>query len=309
MQAALSATCTHETKRGIKMTSTNKAFSAAAKSGTTVWAAGAYDALSAKLIEEAGFPAIMTTGFGVSASHLGQPDMELYTMSENLDVVSKVVDAVKTPVIADTDTGYGSAINVMRTVRKFERAGVAAMIFEDQVSPKRCPCVASVIEIVSIDAGAARIRAAVSARTNPDTIIVARTDSTDGEDAAKRGKAYVEAGADLIQPISKCFSDFDGLARFREAVGVPLSLQILGWLESDLTKDQIEQVAGLAVFPLVPLMTAMMALRENLKVLVAEKSSRNLPRDVTSMDSFRAMIGFGELEALQDEYLTDYDPD
>ena len=291
------------------MTNANTNFSAAAKSGATVWAAGAYDALSAKLIEEAGFPAIMTTGFGVSASHLGQPDMELYTMSENLGVVSKVVDAVKTPVIADTDTGYGSAVNVMRTVRKFERAGVAAMIFEDQVSPKRCPCAASVIEIVSINAGAARIAAAVSARENPDTVIVARTDATDEDDAAKRGKAYVEAGADLIQPISKCFSSFEGLAKFRDAVGVPLSLQILGWLESDLSKEQIEQIAGLAVFPLVPLMTATMALRENLKTLVAEKNSSNLPRGVTTMDDFRSMIGFGEMEALQDQYLTDYEPD
>ena len=109
------------------------------EAGRTVWSAGAYDALSALLIEEAGFPSIMTTGFGISASHLGQPDMELYTMSENLDVVAKIIDVVSIPVIADTDTGYGNAINVIRTVREFERAGVAAMIFEDQESPKRCP--------------------------------------------------------------------------------------------------------------------------------------------------------------------------
>ena len=209
-------------------------FADSARAGRTVWAAGAYDALSARLIEEAGFTAAMTTGFGISASHLGQPDMELYTMSENLTVVGKIVDAVSIPVIADTDTGYGNAINVMRTVREFERAGVAAMIFEDQESPKRCPAAANEVEILTLEEGAAKIRAAAYARNSADTLIIARTDAMDEAEAIDRGQAYVDAGADLVQPISKCFSDFDGLARFREAVGVPLSLQLLGWLESDL---------------------------------------------------------------------------
>ena len=285
------------------MTTANKPFAEMLRSGRTVWAAGAYDALSAKLIEEAGFPALMTTGFGVSASHLGQPDLELYTMSENLDVVSKVVDSVDVPVIADTDTGYGNAINVMRTVREFERAGVSGMIFEDQESPKKCPCVADTIEILSLEEGAAKIRAAVSARCNPDTLIIARTDATTEDEAIQRGKAYAEAGADLIQPISKCFSDFAGLGRLREAVKVPLSLQILGWLEADLTSRQIEEVAGLAVFPLVPLMTATAALRANLRELVASKSTTRLPADVTSMADFKDLIGFKELESLQEKFL------
>ena len=273
------------------------------RAGSTVWAAGAYDALSAKLIEEAGFPAIMTTGFGVSASHLGQPDLELYTMSENLDVVTKVVDVVHVPVIADTDTGYGNAINVMRTVREFERAGVQAMIFEDQESPKRCPAAAEVVELLSIDEGQAKIRAAVSARSNQNTLIIARTDATTECEAAERGKAYVEAGADLVQPISRCFSNFEGLSSFREAVGVPLSLQILGWLESGLKASQIESIAGLAVFPLVPLMTATQALRANLRALAASKCSVGLPCGVTSMSEFKALIGFAELESLQQQFL------
>lgn len=273
------------------------------EAGRTVWSAGAYDALSALLIEEAGFPSIMTTGFGISASHLGQPDMELYTMSENLDVVAKIIDVVSIPVIADTDTGYGNAINVIRTVREFERAGVAAMIFEDQESPKRCPCVANQIEILSIEEGAAKIRAAVSARKSRDTLIIARTDAIDEFEAIERAQAYVEAGADLVQPISKCFSNFDGLARLREGAGVPLSLQILGWLETDLDRNHIEQVAGLAVFPLVALMTATEALRGNLKQLAASKSTTDLPHAVTSMDEFKSLIGFEKLEAMQEMFL------
>ncbi|MCY3793684.1 MAG: isocitrate lyase/PEP mutase family protein, partial [Gammaproteobacteria bacterium] len=221
-----------------------KGISEAAKANWTVWAAGAYDALSARLIEEAGFAAAMTTGFGVSASHLGQPDLELYTMSENLNVVGNIVDSVAIPVIADTDTGYGNAINVMRTVREFERAGVAGMIFEDQESPKRCPAAANRVELLPLQEGAAKIRAATHARRDEDVLIIARTDAMDEAEAVDRGQAYVEAGADLVQPISKCFSDFDGLVRFREAVRVPLSLQLLGWLETDLTPGQVEQVAG-----------------------------------------------------------------
>ena len=278
-------------------------FAEAARAGRTIWAAGAYDALSARLIEEAGFAALMTTGFGISASHLGQPDMELYTMSENLSVVGKVVDSVRIPVIADTDTGYGNAINVMRTVREFERAGVAGMIFEDQQSPKRCPAAANQVEILPLDEGVAKIRAAVHARNSADTLIIARTDAMDESEAVDRGQAYVEAGADLVQPISKCFSDFDGLARFREAVQVPLSLQLLGWLENDLAPDQVEQVAGLAVFPLVALMTASAALRANLGALAERHSSAQLPNGVETMGDFKAIVGFDELEAMQSRFL------
>ena len=276
---------------------------ASAKDGRTVWAAGAYDALSAKLIEEAGFAAAMTTGFGISASHLGQPDMELYTMSENLDVVGKIVQATSMPIIADADTGYGNAINLMRTVREFERAGVAGMIFEDQESPKRCPAAANQVEILPLEVGAAKISAAVHARASDDTLIIARTDATDEADAIERGQAYAEAGADLVQPISKCFTDFDSLARFREAVGVPLSLQLLGWLESDLSQEQVEQLAGLAVFPLVALMTATAALRTNLGALAGARSSAQLPNAVTSMADFKALIGFDALEAVQNRFL------
>ena len=286
------------------MNSKQKAqFARAAKAGQTVWAAGAYDALSARFIEEAGFAAAMTTGFGISASHLGQPDMELYTMSENLGVVGKIVDAVSIPVIADTDTGYGNAINVMRTVREFERAGVAGMIFEDQESPKRCPAAANQVEILPLEEGAAKIRAAAHARSSEETLIIARTDAMDESEAIKRAQAYVEAGADLVQPISKCFSDFDGLARFREAAGVPLSLQLLGWLENDLQPDQIEELAGLAVFPLVALMTASAALRANLGALAARHSSAQLPNGVTTMGDFKSVIGFDELEAMQSRFL------
>lgn len=273
------------------------------RAGDTLWAAGAFDALSAKLAEQAGFEVLMSTGFGVSASHLGMPDVELYTMTENLGVVSRMIDAVGVPLIADTDTGYGNALNVQRTVRAFEKAGVLGMIFEDQEAPKRCPAAAGRIEIITPAEHAAKIRAAVEARCDPNTLIIARTDATTEEDAVARGKLYAAAGADLIQPISRCFHDIDGLRRLREAVGVPLSLQILGWLEADLSPTEIEEVAGLAVFPLVALMSATEAMRQNLSALCKSHMTNKIPHPVTSMGDFKELIGFAHAEAAQDRFL------
>lgn len=271
----------------------------------TVWAAGAFDALSALYIQKAGFDAVMTSGFGVSASFLGMPDAELYTMSENLTVVRNVANVVNIPLIADIDTGYGNAINAMRTVREFEAAGCSAVIMEDQVSPKRCPICVGGVETISVDEAVGKISAAVEARTNPDMLIIARTDAATEEEAIHRGKAYVAAGADVIQPISKCFSSIEGLRAMREAVGVPLSLQILGWLERDLKPEEIESVAGMATFALVPLMTAAKAMEENLAELARTRNARNLPRPLAAHDPFIEFIGFKEIEARQLKYLPD----
>lgn len=273
------------------------------KKNGTVWAAGAFDALSARLIEEAGFDALLTSGYGISSSFLGEPDTEIYTMSENLTVTRNICNAVTIPVIADIDTGYGNPINAMRTMREFESAGASAVIMEDQVSPKRCPCSSLEIDIISMEEAVAKIRAVVSVRRNPETLIIARTDAVDPNEAMRRAKAYVAAGADIIQPISRCFKDIAGLRSMRKAAGVPLSLQLLGWLEKDLSQVEIEEVAGIATYPLVALMSATQAMRENLKVLSETKSSKKLPRSVISMNDFGDFIGFPRIDALQKKFM------
>ena len=121
-------------------------------SGSTAWFAGAQDALSALLVDQSAFDGVFTTGFGVSASLLGQPDMELYTLSENLGVVDHIANVVRKPIFADADTGYGNVLNIQRTVRAFEKAGVAALSIEDQLSPKRCPAAASALVTVPMAA-------------------------------------------------------------------------------------------------------------------------------------------------------------
>ena len=268
----------------------------------TVWSAGAYDALSAKMIEAAGFDALLTTGFGISASMLGQPDVELYTMTENLNVVRQIVAAVNIPVVADCDTGYGNAVNVMRTVREFEQAGVAALILEDQVVPKRCPAIANVVEVLPMNEGVAKIRAAVEARRDPDLVIIARTDAPTEAESLERMRAYVEAGADMVQPISKTFKDAAMLERLHRAAGVPVSLQVLGWLEN-LNPDELADLSGMATFPLVPLMTVAHALRTNLAALAATKTTRNLPLPRMEHMPFADLLGFEKIQDIQHRLL------
>lgn len=270
----------------------------------TIWIPGAYDALSARLVEEAGFEAVLMSGFGIAASLLGQPDTELYTMTENLGVLRNVTGVLGIPVMADGDTGYGNAINVMRTVREFEAAGVASITFEDQVSPKKCPAVSDQTEILPLEEGVAKIRAAVAARRDPDLTIIARTDAREPAEAIRRAKAYVAAGADAIKPISKCFTTLAGLQELRRECGVPLSVSVLGWMERDLAPDDIESLGGIATFPLAPLLTATAALRTNLRALRTSRSSRDLPVPPMPEMQFKRFIGFEEIERLEREFLT-----
>ena len=269
-------------------------------SGRTVWAAGIYDSLSARLAEEAGFDAVMTGGLGMTASLLGMPDFELLTLTENVGVVSRAAKAVSIPVIADIDTGYGNTVNVGRSVAEFRAAGAQAVIMEDQVSPKRCAACVDETELIPVDEAAAKIRAAREAAGDA-VIVIARTDSFDPPEAIARAQAYVAAGADIIQPVSKCFSDHAGLAELRQRAGVPLSIQILGWLET-LSADEVEQVAGIATFSLVALMTTSAALRENLTALRQARSTAALPRPRTALGAFNEFIGFDALLEEQQKF-------
>lgn len=271
-------------------------------SGATVWFAGAQDALSALLVDQSPFDGIFTTGFGISASLLGQPDMELYTLSENLGVVDHIANVVRKPIFADADTGYGNVLNTQRTVRAFEKAGVAALSIEDQISPKRCPAATTVSTTVSVSDAVARIRAAVDARRDPDLLIVARTDVMDANEALDRAARFAEAGADLIQPISRTFSSHADLVRLREACGRPLSLQLMeGTWMADLTRAQIESVAGLATYPIVGLLSIVQTLRANLDALARHRGepTHHLPAPRATMAEFKQLIGWHALEQRQ----------
>ena len=271
-------------------------------SGATVWFAGAQDALSALLVDQSPFDGVFTTGFGISAALLGQPDMELYTLSENLGVVDHIANVVGKPIFADADTGYGNVLNTQRTVRAFEKAGVAALSIEDQISPKRCPAAATVSITVPLAEAVARIHAAVDARRDPNLLIVARTDVMDAGEALDRAARFAEAGADLIQPISRTFSSHADLVKLREACGRPLSLQLLeGTWTADLSRAQIESVAGLATYPIVGLLSIVQTLRANLDALARHRGEplQQLPAPRATMAEFKQLIGWHALEQRQ----------
>ncbi len=163
-------------------------------------APGAYDGFSARLIEAAGFSTVYMTGAGTAASHLGQPDLGLATMTEMAAHARHLAACVSLPLIADADTGYGNVLNVVRTVREYERAGVAGLHLEDQVAPKKCGHIAGK-QVIPAREFADKIRAASEYRTDPDLVIIARTDAravTGLDDAIERGNLYAEAGADVI---------------------------------------------------------------------------------------------------------------
>ena len=168
------------------------------RGGNLTIAPGAYDCITARAITQAGFPAVYMTGAGTAAA-LGYPDYGLITMSEMADNAGRIADTVDVPVIADADTGYGNELNATRTVREYERRGVAGLHIEDQAFPKRCGHLDNKV-VISLDEYLAKIKAAVAARRDPDFVIIARTDSRAAfgfEEAIRRANAALAVGADM----------------------------------------------------------------------------------------------------------------
>ena len=163
-------------------------------------APGAYDCLTARIIQQAGFPAVYMTGAGTSVARLGYPDLALATMSEMVANASDIVATVDVPVIADADTGYGGILNIQRTIRQYQQCGVAAVHIEDQEFPKRCGHLDDK-RVIPADEMTPKIRAAVDARTDPDFVLIVRTDAlavTGWDDTLRRCEKYIAAGADVL---------------------------------------------------------------------------------------------------------------
>jgi len=262
----------------------------------------AYDALSARVIESVGFKVVATSGFSIAASLLGKPDAGLLTFTENLSTVRNIINAVNVPVIADIDTGYGNAINVIRTVEEFERAGVAAVLLEDQLEPKKCP-VGHEVETISTDEMVGKIEAAVSARRNPHFLIVARTDAK-GDEAIKRGKVYLEAGADMIKPGNKCFKTLEEIKHFANEFPGKSYISVVAWMEQSLRLQDIVK-AGVKVvsFPLFSVLSTTKSLFEGIRYL-KENEWTPIPNDRTypTNDFFR-FIGMEDIIEKEKRYL------
>ena len=191
-----------------------------------ILAPGAYDAATAKLIEHAGFKIIGTTGAGIAGSLLAAPDVGMVTRSQSVAVHRNMVAATNIPIIADADTGFGNALSVMRTVKEFETAGVAGIILEDQVEPKRCGILKGK-EVVSMDEMVGKVRAAIEARDDPDFVIIARTDSVSIQgidEAIKRANAYAAAGADMVKTGEGAGLPRNNVEQFVRSVKAPVHI-------------------------------------------------------------------------------------
>ena len=273
-------------------------------------APGAYDALSARLIAQAGFPAVYMTGFGTAASVLGQPDVGLLTMSEMVSRAAAIAAVIASvagdlPLIADADTGYGNPINVRRTIREYERAGVAGLHIEDQVWPKKCGHMEGK-QVIPMDEMVQKIRAAVDARQDPDFVIIARTDANAVhglEDAIRRGKAYHEAGADVIFiEAPRSMTELRSIAQ--AFPGVPL---LFNWAESGKTPPlPLEEIRTLGfklvIFPVSLLFAAMYSMIGLLEVLKQGQTPASYSSQMVTFSQFTDHIGLPDIQALEKRY-------
>jgi len=274
---------------------------------TPVLAPGVYDALGARLVEEAGFDAVYMTGFGTAASLLGRPDVGLVTMGEMVDNARRITRACDVPVIADADTGYGNAINVVRTVQEYEQAGVAAIHLEDQVAPKKCGHMEGK-QVVSTDEMLTKIRAATAARESSEFVIIARTDAraVEGLPAAlDRARRYREAGADvLFVEAATTEEEIETVAA--ELAGVPL---LFNWAEGGKTPpvpyDRLRDLGfAIVIYPLSVLLTATASIRAALAEIAAAGTPIPIMDRLPRFAEFLEFIGLPEINELEQQFLS-----
>ncbi|MCR4440745.1 MAG: oxaloacetate decarboxylase [Peptococcaceae bacterium] len=269
---------------------------------------GAYDCLSAKIIEKAGFKAIQCSGYGFSACLLGKPDVGLLTFGEVLEHTKNIVNSVDIPVMADGDTGYGNAINVIRTVREFETIGAAGINLEDQVWPKRCGHMSGK-EVIPLEEMVIKIKAAVWARRDPDFVINARTDARavfGPEEVIRRAEAYWEAGADLI--FLEAPQSVEELKYYADKLvpkGILLSANMLDGGRTPLVTFKELEEMGYARCS-VPVMTVYAAAKgivEGVTQLMKEGTNANLDDKIIPFSEFNKLIGLQEIRELEEMFL------
>ena len=276
-------------------------------SGQTIVAPGAFDPLSARLVEEAGFPAVYMTGFGTSAALIGRPDVGLLTMTEMAGNAGRIAASVDIPVIADADTGYGNPLNVIRTVQTYEAAGVAGIHIEDQVAPKKCGHMEGK-QVIPAEEMVQKVRAAVEARAQPEFVIIARTDARAPEGlerALRRGRMYREAGADVLF-IEALTSEAEAEQAVRALPGVPL---LFNWAEGGKTPpiglDRIKELGyRIVIFPISTLLAATGAMRAILQEIARAGTPAAAMRERPTFAEFVDFIGLPQVREAEQRYAT-----
>ncbi|MEL7623043.1 MAG: isocitrate lyase/PEP mutase family protein [Clostridiales bacterium] len=274
------------------------------QSGKLIIAPGAHDALTAKIVGKVGFDAVYMTGYGQSASHLGEPDAGLMTMSEMVMRANTFVEAAGVPVIADADTGFGNAINVIRTIREYEKAGVAVIQLEDQVMPKKCGHMTG-RQVISKDEMVGKIKAAVDARIDPDFMIMARTDARTVhgiEEALERGVAYQEAGADIIfieSPESE-----EEMKKINEAISVyTLANMVEGGRTPLVPNDKLAAMGyNLVIYPTASTYVTTKAMLDLMEGLKKDGTTATMIDKMIPFPQFNDLIGLPRIREIEAKY-------
>jgi methylisocitrate lyase len=272
---------------------------------------GAYDALSARLIERAGFEVVFTTGFGIAAATLGVPDIGLLTATETLDRVRHISGATRLPLVADCDTGYGNPLNVIRTVGECAAMGVAGIILEDQEWPKKCGHFEGK-RVVEAEEHVQKLRAAVEARGDSGLVLIARTDARAPlglDEAIRRGHLYREAGADVI--FIEAPRSVDELRAIASAFDdIPLFANMIeGGVTPFLAKDELETLGyKLVVYPLSGLFAATRAIAEAYRELRERGTTGGATERMVNLREFQEVVDLARFQDMERQFHTSRDP-
>jgi|694.fasta_scaffold65198_3 2-methylisocitrate lyase-like PEP mutase family enzyme len=274
------------------------------QSGKILVAPGAYDALSARLLEQAGFEAVYRGGYAASAAAFALPDLGITTLTDMVDHLRRMTNAIDLPVIADADTGYGEVPQVVHTVHELEAAGAAAIQFEDQVFPKRCGHMEGK-KVIPAEEMVIKLRAALAARRNPETVIIARSDATAVtglDDAIARSRMYADAGADVIFiDAPTCEDDLRAIAG--GGINAVLMVNVSEYGKTpDLGAKRFEELGfGLVIYPSSTLFAAAQSTKELAAQLMADGSTvASVPR-MMPFDEINGILGKDEWDSLEDD--------
>ena len=277
--------------------------------GPMIAAPGIYDAYGARFVEQAGFEAVYMTGNGVSASLLGRPDVGLIDLTLLSQQAHRAAACIDIPLICDADTGYGNAVNVKRTVEEFEAAGVAAIHLEDQVAPKRCGHLPGSRPVVTLEEQVGKIEAAIAARRDPDFIIIARTDAASGhglDEAIRRGKAYRQAGADVVfVELKSSATIVEELKRVTSEIDAPclVNVEEIGEL-GQLTARELDAIGlRIAIYPGLGRYAAGYGIREALGALKRDGTTKEARGRMLSFREYNAALNLSEVEEWEKRFL------
>lgn len=261
----------------------------------------AYDALTAKCIEASGFDLIGTTGYGMHGAMIGTPDTGLLGMNETVAALSKMQNAVDIPIVADGEGGYGSALNVIRMIREYEKTGIGGVFIEDQTQPPNCPFIMKP-QLISKEEMVGKIKAAVDARRDDDLVIVARTDAP-FEEAVERANAYMDAGADMVKILPK---NHEELLKLPKLVHGPIHLGLYvgkGINDGMTAKDCGELGYKIITFPMSCLFAEVAAVMKVLKYIKENEMAEGYPGDLIAFNDYLKFIGVDKIKEYGKKYL------